>query len=463
VTKQSAVQVVLSSNPHRNELLYKLEKLRNMMEDEQKSLDVDVDELEALENEWTQNGYEKSEFEARKILNGLGFKRELQDQAVELFSGGWRMRISLAQALFRRPSVLMLDEPSNHLDLNAVIWLIDYLSHYKKTVVVISHDKHFLNEVCTDIIHICDRKCMQYSGNYDKFLKSRQRIVAAHLKEWEKVEKRVKEMKKKGTPKKEVDAYLGKCGVTRPEKEYVVNVAFYDPGKLNGVVIDAENISFQYDGRYIFKNLNFAITCDSRVAIVGPNGVGKSTLLRILIGDLAPESGEVRRNSQCRVGYYSQHFASTLPEDTTPLDYLMGLYNKYAKDDDGRDKANNEQSVRKLMGTIGLEGELHKEQIGKFSGGQKARVAFLSLFVTRPHILLLDEPSNHLDLETLEALIGAINEYDGGVVIVSHDIELISKTECQLYSIDEGTYTIRPYDGEYEDYRDEVLASLEQE
>jgi ATP-binding cassette subfamily F protein 1 len=473
-SQQSALQVVLQSNKHRVQLWEKLSRLRAQSESEDHEIAdaVDWDELEKLEGEWKDYGYDSSDYEARRILNGLGFKREEQDQAIELFSGGWRMRIALAQALFRQPTVLMLDEPSNHLDLNAVIWLIDYLIRYKKTVVLVSHDIHFLNEVCTDMVHIADKKCYQYSGNYDKFVKSRKKLLANQSKEWEKVEKKVKEMKKKGTPRKDVDSYLANCGVSRPEKEYVVNMRFANPGKINGVAVDCRDVNFSYDGKVIFKDMNFAVSCESRIAIVGPNGVGKSTLLRLMIGDLNvdPETGgEVRRNAHVRIGYYSQHFASTLPEDITPLQYLLSLYTKYADDDDDDDKdddrgmgRNKEQNVRKLLGTIGLEGELHKEMIGKLSGGQKARVAFVSLFVTKPHILLLDEPSNHLDLETLEALIEAINEFDGGVVLVSHDIELISKTDCLLFNIADNSYTIKQYPGEYEQYRDEVLSHLNQ-
>eukprot|EP00475_Leptophrys_vorax_P007118 TRINITY_DN1450_c0_g1_i1.p1 TRINITY_DN1450_c0_g1~~TRINITY_DN1450_c0_g1_i1.p1 ORF type:complete len:629 (-),score=192.74 TRINITY_DN1450_c0_g1_i1:1116-3002(-) len=474
-THMSAIQVVLQSNKHRVKLLQKLTALRSQSESADHDIAdaVDWDELDNLEAEWKDYGYDSSEYQARRILNGLGFKREEQDQPVELFSGGWRMRISLAQALFRQPTVLMLDEPSNHLDLNAVIWLIDYLVRYKKTVVVVSHDIHFLNEVCTDMVHIADKKCYQFSGNYDKFLKSKKKMLANQEKEWEKVEKKVKEMKKKGTPRKDVDAYVANCGVSRPEKEYVVNMRFANPGKINGVAIDCQGVNFAYDGKVIFKDMHFAVSCESRIAIVGPNGVGKSTLLRLMIGDLPldPETGgEVRRNAHVRIGYYSQHFASTLPEDVTPLQYLLDLYTKYSEDDDDDDKndgrpgkGNKEQNVRKLLGTIGLEGELHKQFIGRLSGGQKARVAFVSLFVTKPHILLLDEPSNHLDLETLEALIEAINEFEGGVVLVSHDIELISKTDCLLFNIADGDYTIKQYEGEYVDYRDEVLAELNAE
>lgn len=451
------VEVILDSNRHRANLWAKLKVAREQEPDD----NFDVHGYEAMEAEWSEYGYDSSEYQARKILKGLGFRRDWQDKPIELFSGGWRMRISIAKALFREPTVLMLDEPTNHLDLNAVIWLTWYLSVYPKTVMVVSHNKNFLNEVCTDIINIDNCLANQFSSNYDGFLKTNSQLLAAKEKDWEKLQKKVNAMRKKGTPKKEVIAFVEKSGVQRPPKEYSVQIRFFEAGSLPGCVVDLQNVSFKYGDNVIFKDMKFAVGMQSRMAIVGPNGVGKSTLMRLITGDIEPDSGYVEKNRQCRVGYYSQHFASTLPGDVSAVDYLIRLFEQ--SDPNMEFGENKEQYIRSLLGAIGLEGSHHKNLIQSLSGGQKARVAFVSLFVTRPHVLLLDEPSNHLDIETLQALIEAINDFKGGVVIISHDIELITKTNCQLYNIEYGTHTCKKYPGEYIDYKNAILKEIEED
>lgn len=456
-TDEGAASVVLNANVKRKRLMNRLNALRLGLEAEQ---EVDMDEYEVLEEEWAQNGFDKDNSIVRKILGGLGFRLDEQDKAVRLFSGGWRMRIALAQALYLEPTVLMLDEPSNHLDLNAVIWLTDYLQKYKHTVLMVSHDRNLLNQVCTDMIFVDSKQCRQFSGNYDRFLRSVLKQKKQHEREWEKIEKEVKRMRKKGVPKKEVIKFLDKAKVGRPEREYEVKISFFEPTPLNGIMAELQDVSFGYGDQLLFENTNFCLTMDSRVAIVGPNGVGKSTFIRLITGDIDPKAGTVYRNQQCRIGYYSQHFAATLPLDASPVEYLVRLFEQ--SDPDNELGENMEQYVRSLLGRIGLEGSHHKKLMKALSGGQKARVAFVSLFVTRPHIILLDEPSNHLDIETVDGLIDAINAFSGGVVIISHDVDLITRTGCLLYDIAFGDKCIEKFSGDYEDYQAQVLAEVEE-
>ena len=455
-TTKTAIQTVLEGNPDRMELLSRLEASKSKMDDWS---DDDLEQYNAMEQEWRDNKYDRDESRARGILHGLGFKQEEQDQHTELFSGGWRMRISLAKALYRNPTLLMLDEPTNHLDLNAVIWLTDYLTRYEHSVVVISHNKNFLNEVCTDTIHIDKLKCNQYSGNYDQYLRTSLAKERELEKKWDALQKKIKSMKKKSVPKKEVQAFIKKSGVERPPKSRDIKIRFAEPGYINGVVCEMQDVTFGYGENVLLENTDFSITMESRIAIVGPNGVGKSTLIKLLIGDIDPMSGTVSRNRQCRIGYYSQHLASSLPLDQNPIAYLSGLFEREDMECDPRGKIKSEY-IRGLLGKIGLEGSHHTKLIGELSGGQKARVAFVKLLVSRPNVLILDEPSNHLDIETISAFVEAINEYEGGVVIISHDVDLITQTDCMLYNMEEGSKTINRYNGTYDDYREEILDEI---
>lgn len=462
-----AVQAILKADVKRNELLEEAEKL----EKEQRKGNLKVaDQLSHVYAELRAIGADAAEPKARRILAGLGFTAEMQDRPTKNFSGGWRMRVSLARALYLEPTLLMLDEPTNHLDLNAVIWLDNYLQGWKKTLLVVSHDQSFLDNVCTDIIHLDMEKLFYYKGNYSMFKKMLTQKRKEQIKEYEKQEKRLKELKasgqsKKAAEKKQKEALTKKQEKNRAKlakndeetnsqvelmqrpKDYIVKFNFPEPPPLQPPILGVHNVTFGYDPKKpLFKHLDFGISMESRVAIVGPNGVGKSTFLKLLIGELSPQQGEQRRNHRLHIGRFDQHSGEHLTAEETPSEYLMRLFDlPYEK-------------ARKQLGTFGLASHAHTIKNKDLSGGQKARVAMAELCLNAPDVLILDEPTNNLDIESIDALAEAINNYKGGVIIVSHDERLIRETNCQLWVIED--QTINEIEGDFDDYRKELLDSL---
>lgn len=446
-TETSVFETVIQANTVREELRLRIRDLEAKMDE----LDDDLDDATAeaytkAEEEWEQMGAEQDEVQVRRILQGLGFPHVAQDRPTADFSGGWRMRISLARGLYMKPDLLLLDEPTNHLDLNAVIWLTEELRKWEGTLLVISHNKDFLNNICTDVIHLRDRGLHYYTGNYDAFKRQREIEFTTHAKEWAKVESHVKDLRKKSTPRKDVQEYLAKCGVTKPERPYAVNITFLpdtEPG--SDLLVRCTDASFRHsdDSPYIFQNLSLGIYTDTKIAIVGPNGVGKSTLLRLLSQKLEAEKyGSIVLENRLRCGFYSQHFDELLPEDKTPVEYLLESSSDLV-----------EHQARGYLGSIGLEGKAHVRPIGSLSGGQKARVVLSYLQVLSPHLLFLDEPTNHLDIESVEALSEAIRDFPGAVVMVTHDVDLITDTDCVLMEVVDGKLV----ETDYESYKARVL------
>jgi ATP-binding cassette, subfamily F, member 1 len=459
-SEKTAFQTVIEANIKRTELLKKRDNLVEKLEnDGDQNL---IPELTKLEDQLTSMDVDKDESIVRKILKGLGFSIKDQNKPTSDFSGGWRMRISLARALYLEPTLLLLDEPTNHLDLNAVIWLTWYLESWKKSLLVVSHDQGFLNEVCNNIINIEDNKLAYYRGNFFKFKMAYQQKLDKKRKDWEKVERQVKQMRKKSKPKKEVQEFLKKKekeGIVKLDKDYNVIIEFIETAEIQRPLIQVKDVDFKYnDEKVIFNNINFGLDMDSRITLVGPNGAGKSTLIKLLVEELKPTKGDVFSKNQLRVGYYHQHFDSYLPMNQTPIEYIKSVY-KPDNEDDPLVGSNLEQFVRKHLGKISLEGEAHTKPIKQLSGGQKARVALVSLILQKPHLLLLDEPTNHLDIESIEGLIKGINEFNGGVFIITHDSELVTSTESQLWVVENNT--VYPFDGEYDDYRDKIIESLQ--
>lgn len=388
------------------------------------------------------------------------------------------MRISLAQALFIEPTLLLLDEPTNHLDLNAVIWLDNYLQKWKKTLLIVSHDQDFLNSICTDMLHLDQKKLFHYKGNYDTFKKMLTVRRREQEKDWEKHEKKMKAEKTKGVSKKDAEAKAKKDrqkaesakkgkkdkdlevssadamaaeAIERP-REYVVHFEFPKPPALTPPILAMKEVGFHYDvkgeaGPQLFTEVEFGVDTDSRIAIVGPNGVGKSTFLNLMTGFLEPTEGSVERNRHLRIGRYNQHFVDKLPVDKTAVDFLRDMHTDLIY-----------QDARRMLGRYGLEGHAHEIPMRDLSGGQKARVQFLNVALAQPHILFLDEPTNHLDIESIDALAEAIQAYEGGVVVVSHDARLITDIECDLYVCDAQNVTKFP--GDLDDYRDKLLEDL---
>ncbi|XP_050359393.1 ATP-binding cassette sub-family F member 1 [Nymphalis io] len=464
----SAVDTLLESDVKRTELLNECKDLETEIEKgdlkKQERLNEVYAELKAI-------GADSAEPRARRILAGLGFSREMQDRPTKNFSGGWRMRVSLARALYIEPTLLLLDEPTNHLDLNAVIWLDNYLQGWKKTLLVVSHDQSFLDNVCNEIIHLDQQKLLYYKGNYSMFKKMYAQKRKEMIKEYEKQEKRLKDLKahgqsKKAAEKKQKEALTRKQEKNRSKsqreeaddgaapvallqrpKEYLVKFSFPDPPPLQPPILGLLNVDFNFSGQKpLFKQVDFGIDLNSRIAIVGPNGVGKSTFLKLLVGELSPIRGELIKNHRLRIGRFDQHSGEHLTAEESPVEYLQRLFGlQYEK-------------ARKALGTFGLASHAHTIKMKDLSGGQKARVALAELTLMAPDVVILDEPTNNLDIESIDALAEAINQYKGGVVIVSHDERLIRETDCALYVIED--QTINEVDGDFDDYRKELLESL---
>ncbi|XP_064457978.1 ATP-binding cassette sub-family F member 1-like isoform X1 [Ornithodoros turicata] len=461
-----AIDVVLKADVKRTKLI-----------EEQKKLEEDAaignlknhERLTEVYEELQVIGADAAEARARRILAGLGFTREMQDRPTNHFSGGWRMRVSLARALFMEPTLLLLDEPTNHLDLNAVIWLDNYLQVWKKTLLVVSHDQSFLDNVCTDVVHLDNQKLYYYKGNFSQFKKMYVQRRKELIKEYEKQEKKLKQMKASGmstktATKTQVQALTrkqqknkqklqgteeeeGPAELIQKPKDYIVKFKFPSPPPLSPPILGVYNVDFGYPNRpLLFKDLDFGIDMSSRVAIVGPNGVGKSTFLKLLCGDLTPLKGEARRNHRLRIGRFDQHSGEQLNPDESPVEYLQRLFNL------------NYQDARKQLGSFGLVSHAHTIKNHDLSGGQKARVALAELCLRAPDVLILDEPTNNLDIESIDALADAIRDFEGGVIIVSHDERLIRETNCQLWVVEHKG--IEEIDGDFEDYRKELLESL---
>ncbi|KAM9326394.1 ATP-binding cassette sub-family F member 1 [Gastrophryne carolinensis] len=460
-----AVQAVLKADTKRLKLLEDEKRLQARLE---KGDDSAAERLEKVYEELRATGAASAEAKARRILAGLGFTPEMQDRETRRFSGGWRMRVSLARALFMEPTLLMLDEPTNHLDLNAVIWLNNYLQSWKKTLLIVSHDQGFLDDVCTDIVHLDQQKLFYYRGNYMTFKKMYQQKQKEMQKQYDKQEKKLKELKAGGKSSKQAEKQT-KEALTRKQqkcqkkkndedanepaellkrpKEYTVKFTFPNPPPLSPPILGLHGVDFGYSGQKpLFKNLDFGIDMDSRVCIVGPNGVGKSTLLLLLTGKLTPTKGEMRKNHRLKIGFFNQQYADQLNMEETATEYLQRCFNLQYQD------------ARKCLGRFGLESHAHTIQICKLSGGQKARVVFAELCCREPDVLILDEPTNNLDIESIDALAEAVNEYKGAVICVSHDARLITETNCQLWVVEE--QTVNQIEGDFDDYKREVLESL---
>ncbi|KAM9775710.1 ATP-binding cassette sub-family F member 1 isoform X2 [Syngnathus typhle] len=461
-----AVQAVLKADTRRLKLLQEEKQLQARLE---KGEDSVADRLDKVYEELRVIGAAAAEAKARRILAGLSFTPEMQNRPTKRFSGGWRMRVSLARALFMEPTLLMLDEPTNHLDLNAVIWLNNYLQGWKKTLLIVSHDQSFLDEVCTDIMHLDNEKLYYYRGNYLTFKKMYVQKQKELQKQYDKQEKKLKDLKAGGKSTKQAEKQT-KEALTRKQqkgkkkggqeeesheatellkrpKEYTVKFTFPNPPPLSPPILGLHSVDFSYDGhKPLFRNVDFGIDMESRICIVGPNGVGKSTLLLLLNGKLNPTKGEMRKNHRLKIGFFNQQYADQLNMEENPTEYLMRNFNLPYQDG------------RKCLGRFGLESHAHTIQISKLSGGQKARVVFAELSCRQPDVLILDEPTNNLDIESIDALSEAINEYKGAVIIVSHDARLITETQCQLWVVED--HSISQIDGDFDDYKREVLESL---
>ena len=451
-TETNPVDILMASNGSFYKHHLRVQELEELMSteefDEMENSDDIMEEYEKLESELRAVVPEVEEVTIRKILKGLGFTEKTMGQSASLFSGGWKMRISLAKALYIEPDLLLLDEPTNHLDLEAVVWLGNYLETVfpskKKMALVVSHNVGFLNQVSTHTLNIEKGKLVTYKGNYNSYKYNSMKNQAHDDKEWNKLMK-----KKKGKSKKEFDEIVKKSGLVEPDRPYTVNMTFSEMGRYAGNIISVKEMSFSYDGNPIFNNVSFGADMDSRITLIGRNGIGKSTLLKLIMGELEPSEGIITKQGGLRIGYYHQHFEQFLPKDKTPIQYLEEAVPEDLV------TGSKMQTVRKYLGTLKLESEAHNSTIGSLSGGQKARVAFISLLFQKPHFILLDEPTNHLDIETVEALIDGLKEYEGGLMVITHEPELITNLESELWILENNNITF--YNNSFDEYCKSIL------
>ena len=452
-------EFIFKSNIKLCELNKQLEDLENQMENYEETNEISFEELNEKYDEIQSKirGFSKeAEFgKIKSILKGLGFTNETMEQSCLLFSGGWRMRISLARALYMKPDLLLLDEPTNHLDLEAIIWLMNYMSEWDKIAMIVSHNIGFLNTTCDYILNIEHNKLVSYKGNYRLFKLSLKQKQKEEEKAFDSYERKLKEFRKKNA-KNAIDEFIKKNQVPRPEPPYNVTFEFLNPPIFKQHIIKVDNASFSYGDKEILKNINIGIDMFTRATLVGPNGSGKSTFMKLLIGDIEPNSGSVWKQSNLRIGYYNQHFADELPMEITPIDYLKNKIPTSLLDGD------REKTIRNFLGKVKLEGSAHNKLIKELSGGQKARVAFVNLIFSEPHILLLDEPTNHLDIETVEGLIEGLKEYEGAIILITHEPELINALEAEFWIMEPIKKSIICSKITYDDYSEKIIENLKE-
>ncbi|XP_048836251.1 ATP-binding cassette sub-family F member 3 isoform X1 [Brienomyrus brachyistius] len=397
---------------------------------------------------------DKAPARASVILAGLGFSPRMQQQTTKEFSGGWRMRLALARALFARPDLLLLDEPTNMLDVRAILWLENYLQTWQSTILVVSHDRNFLNAVVTDIIHLHSQRLESYRGNYENFvktkedrLKNQQREYEAQLQYREHIQVFIDRFRYNANRAAQVQSklkLLEKLPELKPiEKDSEVVLRFPDNfEKLSPPILQLDELEFYYSAdQRLFSRLCVSADLESRICVVGENGTGKSTMLKLLLGDLTPVSGIRHAHRNLKIGYFSQHHVDQLDLNVCSIELLA---NKFP----GRP----EEEYRHQLGRYGITGELATRPVASLSGGQKSRVAFAQMTMPSPNFYILDEPTNHLDMETIEALGKALNKFKGGVILVSHDERLIRMVCKELWVCEGGT--VRRMEGGFDEYRD---------
>ncbi|WP_018691403.1 ABC transporter ATP-binding protein [Algicola sagamiensis] len=394
---------------------------------------------------------------AGALLHGLGFSTAQLQQPVSDFSGGWRMRLNLAQALICRSDLLLLDEPTNHLDLDAVIWLEQWLKQYQGTLLLISHDRDFLDSICGEIMHFHQNSIDLYSGNYSSFERQRgeklaqqqaayekQQVQKAHLQSF------VDRFRAKASKAKQAQSRLKALAkmeeIMPAHVTSEFNFSFQPPERLPNPLVHMENVSAGYGEKVILQSIKMNLVPGSRIGLLGRNGAGKSTFIKLLSGELAPMNGIYEPNAGLHIGYFAQHQLETLRPDESPLAHMTRL-----------DPSVTEQEHRNFLGGFAFSGDKALTPVGTFSGGEKARLVLAILVYQKPNLLLLDEPTNHLDLEMRQALTIALQSFEGALIVVSHDRHLLSATTDEFYLVDQGL--IAPFQGDLSDYQKWLMQS----
>ncbi|WP_116132621.1 ABC-F family ATP-binding cassette domain-containing protein [Tropicimonas sp. IMCC34043] len=396
-----------------------------------------------------------AEARASSILRGLGFEPDQQSLPCSAFSGGWRMRVALAGVLFAEPDLLLLDEPTNYLDLEGALWLETYLTRYPHTVLIVSHDRALLNRSVGAILHLEDRKLTLYSGGYDTFAETRAARLASADAESRKQETRrahlqsyVDRFRYKASKAKQAQSRLKMIErlkpISTPQEAALRRFTFPVPEELSPPIIATEGAAIGYGETTVLSRLNLRIDQDDRIALLGRNGEGKSTLSKFLAGRLEVQKGRITRANKLRVGYFAQHQVDELFIDETPLDHIRRL-----RPDETPSK------LRARLGGFGIGAEQAETIVARLSGGQKARLSLMLATNDAPHLLILDEPTNHLDIESREALVEALTDYSGAVILVSHDMHLLSLVADRLWLVSGGQ--VKPFEDDLEGYRKLLL------
>ncbi|MCO7048953.1 ABC transporter ATP-binding protein [Proteus terrae] len=411
-------------------------------------------QLDAI-NAWT------IQSRAATLLNGLGFSQQQLNEPVKSFSGGWRMRLNLAQALICRSDLLLLDEPTNHLDLDAVIWLEKWLKSYTGTLILISHDRDFLDPIVNKILHIEQEKIFEYSGNYSSFEMQRatklaqqqalfenQQAKIAHLQSF------IDRFKAKATKAKQAQSRVKMLErmekVAPAHSDNPFHFSFRQPENLPNPLLSMEKVSAGYGEKIILNDIKLNLVPGSRIGLLGRNGAGKSTLIKLLAGEIEPLQGKLALSKGIKLGYFAQHQLEFLRSDESALQHLTRLAPK-----------ETEQKLRDYLGGFGFHGDKVTDACGQFSGGEKARLVLSLLVWQRPNLLLMDEPTNHLDLDMRQALTQALISFEGAIVVVSHDRHLLRSTTDDLYLVHDGQ--VEPFDGDLDDYQQWLVDQNRQE
>jgi len=373
------------------------------------------------------------------------------------------MRVALAKALFVKPTLLLLDEPTNHLDLETCVWLESYLANYPRILVVVSHSQDFLNGVCSNIILLRKKTLAYYNGNYDSYMKTRLENEVNQMKHYKKQQDDIAHLNafirscgtysnlvRQAKSKQKIIDKMEAAGLVEevvPDK--VFKWRFEDPGELAPPVLSFINVAFSYSGEMksaLYSKINFGVDLDSRIALVGPNGAGKSTLLKLMVNELQATAGDISRHNHLRIGRYHQHSAEKLIPHLSTLEFIKQEF---------PEKKMEEEQWRATIGRYGVTGPTQLSPIGTLSDGQKTRVLFACLILARPHLLLLDEPTNHLDMDMIDSLAEAINEFKGGLVLVSHDFRLITQVAKEIWVCDNKSIT--KLNGSILDYKNGLM------
>ncbi|RYP10059.1 hypothetical protein DL764_000917 [Monosporascus ibericus] len=474
----SALQAVLDADVWRKvllreqreitERLAEIEAQRSSMADtsaDAAKLDRDREALDQklgdIQGKLAEMESDKAESRAASILAGLGFSPERQQYATKTFSGGWRMRLALARALFCEPDLLLLDEPSNMLDVPSITFLSNYLLTYPSTVLVVSHDRAFLNEVATDIIHQHSERLDYYRGaNFESFYATKEERKKTAKREYENnvaqrahLQAFIDKFRYNAGKAAEAQSRIKKLErmpiLEPPESEYSVKFRFPEVEKLSPPIVQMSGVSFGYDkDKILLKDVDLDVQLDSRIGIVGPNGAGKTTILKLLIGKLQPTKGVISQNSRLRIGFFAQHHVDALDLTVSAVSFMAKMY-------PGR----TDEEYRRQLGAFGITGTTGLQKMAVLSGGQKSRVAFACLALTQPHILVLDEPSNHLDIEAMDALAEALNEFQGGVLMVSHDVTMLQTVCKSLWVCENGT--VWKFPGDVQQYKKRIAAQAD--